>query len=49
MQKDSVEKKQLDRKPFLTEDQENGLIQRLIRIAEVGFPFTPVAVRSSVF
>lgn len=42
-------KKKLGRPPFLNEQQEKDLVERILRLASVGFPITSASVRRSVF
>lgn len=37
------------RKPVLTQEQESTLVERIVRLADVGFPVTPKVVKRSVF
>lgn len=47
--KSGVVKRSLGRKPILTENQELELEERIIRLAQIGLPLTPKALRRSVY
>lgn len=47
--KNGVTSRKLGRQPILTQEQENDLENRIIRLASVGLPLTPKALRRSVY
>lgn len=47
--KSGITKREIGRRPVLTIEQENSLEQRIIRLAKIGLPLTPKALRRSVY